>query len=51
VVLQEEDFVGVDVEATQTVDIIDFVKIVDFDPSLVGPWPVGREAIREPPTN
>jgi len=34
VILQEEDFTRVDVEATQTVDIINFVKINDVDPLL-----------------
>jgi DNA end-binding protein Ku len=34
VVLKEEDFARVDVEATQTVDIINFVKIDDVDPLL-----------------
>jgi DNA end-binding protein Ku len=34
VVLKEEDFARVDVEATQTVDIINFVKIEDVDPLL-----------------
>src|SRR6476620_11159370 len=34
VILQEEDFTRVDVEATQTVDIINFVKIDDVDPLL-----------------
>lgn len=32
VVLKEEDFARVDVEATQTVDIINFVKIEEVDP-------------------
>ena len=32
VVLKEEDFQRVDVEATQTVDIIDFVKMEDVNP-------------------
>jgi DNA end-binding protein Ku len=32
VVLKEEDFRRVDVEATQTVDIIDFVPLADIDP-------------------
>ena len=32
VVLKEEDFRRVDVEATQTVDIIDFVPMADIDP-------------------
>src|SRR3984957_15573076 len=32
VVLKEEDFARVDVEATQTVDIIHFVKIEEVDP-------------------
>ena len=31
VILKEEDFARVDVEATQTVDIINFVKIDDVD--------------------
>jgi DNA end-binding protein Ku len=34
VVLKEEDFARVDVEATQTVDIVNFVKIDDIDPLL-----------------
>ena len=34
VILKEEDFARVDVEATQTVDIINFVKIDDVDPLL-----------------
>jgi DNA end-binding protein Ku len=34
VILKEEDFKRVDVEATQTVDIINFVKIDDVDPLL-----------------
>ena len=34
VVLKEEDFARVDVEATQTVDIINFVKIDNVDPLL-----------------
>lgn len=34
VVLKDEDFKRVDVEATQTVDIINFVKIEDVDPLL-----------------
>lgn len=34
VVLGEEDFARVDVEATQTVDIINFVRIEDVDPLL-----------------
>ena len=34
VVLQEEDFARVDVEATQTVDIINFVALKDVDPLL-----------------
>jgi DNA end-binding protein Ku len=34
VILKEEDFTRVDVEATQTVDIISFVKIDDVDPLL-----------------
>src|ERR1700748_128369 len=34
VALKEEDFARVDVEATQTVDIIDFVKIDEVDPLL-----------------
>jgi len=34
VVLKQEDFARVDVEATQTVDIINFVKIDDVDPLL-----------------
>ena len=34
VVLKEEDFARVDVEATQTVDIINFVKIDGVDPLL-----------------
>lgn len=32
VVLKEEDFKRVDIEATQTVDIIDFVQLDDVDP-------------------
>lgn len=32
VVLQDEDFKRVDIEATQTVDIIDFVKLEEVDP-------------------
>jgi len=34
VILKEEDFARVDVEATQTVDIMNFVKIEDVDPLL-----------------
>ncbi|HXQ38779.1 MAG TPA: Ku protein, partial [Anaerolineales bacterium] len=34
VVLKEEDFARVDVEATQTVDIINFVEIDEVDPLL-----------------
>ncbi len=34
VVLKDEDFARVDVEATQTVDIINFVKIEEVDPLL-----------------
>lgn len=34
IVLKEEDFARVDVEATQTVDIIHFVKLDDVDPLL-----------------
>jgi DNA end-binding protein Ku len=34
VILKEEDFTRVDVEGTQTVDIINFVKINDVDPLL-----------------
>ena len=34
VILKEEDFARVDVEATQTVDTINFVKIEDVDPLL-----------------
>jgi len=34
VVLKEEDFARIDVEATQTVDIINFVKINEVDPLL-----------------
>lgn len=34
VILKDEDFARVDVEATQTVDIINFVKIEDVDPLL-----------------
>src|SRR5882757_3180564 len=34
IVLKEEDFARVDVEATQTVDIINFVSIKDVDPLL-----------------
>src|ERR1700740_3555482 len=34
VVLKEEDFARVDVEATQTVDIVNFVNIDDVDPLL-----------------
>jgi DNA end-binding protein Ku len=34
VVLKEEDFARVDVEATQTVDIINFVAMKDVDPLL-----------------
>jgi DNA end-binding protein Ku len=34
VILKEEDFMRVDVEATQTVDIINFLKIDDVDPLL-----------------
>ena len=34
IILKEEDFMRVDVEATQTVDIINFVKIDDVDPLL-----------------
>ncbi len=32
--LKEEDFVRVDVEATQTVDIINFVSLADVEPLL-----------------
>jgi len=32
VVLKEEDFRRVDLEATQTIDIIDFVKLEEIDP-------------------
>ena len=32
IVLKDEDFKRVDIEATQTVDIIDFVKLDDVDP-------------------
>jgi DNA end-binding protein Ku len=34
VVLTEEDFKRVDVEATQTVDIVDFVKLEEVDPMM-----------------
>ncbi len=34
VILKDEDFARVDVEATQTVDIINFVKLSDVDPLL-----------------
>ena len=34
VVLKEEDFARVDVEATQTVDIVNFVALKDVDPLL-----------------
>lgn len=34
VILKEEDFARVDVEATQTVDIINFVKLDEVDPLL-----------------
>lgn len=34
VVLKDEDFARVDVEATQTVDIIQFVELADVDPLL-----------------
>jgi DNA end-binding protein Ku len=34
VVLKEDDFKRVDIEATQTVDIINFVKLEDVDPLL-----------------
>ena len=34
IVLKEEDFARVDVEATQTVDIINFVALKDVDPLL-----------------
>ncbi|MDR3406843.1 MAG: Ku protein [Chthoniobacter sp.] len=34
VILKEEDFARVDVEATQTVDIINFVSLADVDPLL-----------------
>src|SRR6188472_4396597 len=34
VILKDEDFARVDVEATQTVDIINFVSIDDVDPLL-----------------
>src|SRR4029450_2288175 len=34
VILKEEDFARVDVEATQTVDIINFVSLEDVDPLL-----------------
>ena len=55
VVLKEEDFARVDVEATQTVDIINFVALKDVDPLLfykpyyleVGKG--GREGLRSSP--
>src|SRR6266568_2867830 len=34
VVIKEEDFARVDVEATQTVDIVNFVKLEEVDPLL-----------------
>ncbi len=34
VIIKDEDFARVDVEATQTVDIINFVKLADVDPLL-----------------
>lgn len=34
VIIKEEDFARVDVEATQTVDIINFVSLADVDPLL-----------------
>ena len=34
VVLTDEDFKRIDIEATQTVDIIDFVKLEDVDPMM-----------------
>ncbi|HEX2101418.1 MAG TPA: Ku protein [Candidatus Synoicihabitans sp.] len=34
VVLTEDDFKRVDIEATQTVDILDFVKLEDVDPMM-----------------
>jgi DNA end-binding protein Ku len=34
VIIREEDFARVDVEATQTVDIINFVSLADVDPLL-----------------
>ena len=34
VILKEEDFARVDVEATQTVDIMNFVSLDDVDPLL-----------------
>ena len=34
IILKEEDFARVDVEATQTVDIINFVELADVDPLL-----------------
>src|ERR1700732_4547775 len=34
VVIKDEDFKRVDIEATQTVDIIEFVRLVEVDPLL-----------------
>src|SRR5215467_13460520 len=34
IVIKEEDFARVDVEATQTVDIVNFVKLEEVDPLL-----------------
>src|ERR1043166_7436966 len=34
VVIKEEDFARVDIEATQTVDIVNFVKLAEVDPLL-----------------
>jgi DNA end-binding protein Ku len=34
VVINEEDFRRIDIEATQTVDIVEFVKLEEVDPLL-----------------
>jgi DNA end-binding protein Ku len=60
VVLKEEDFARVDVEATQTVDIINFVKLAEVNPLLFAkpyfmeagkggdrPYVLLREALKE----
>ena len=43
VVLKEEDFTRVDVEATQMVDIINFVEIDEVDPLLF--YSLSRKAL------